>query len=423
MIEEKTLKLDEVTIDNSLNPRDGALDQDVVMEYAMHYQELPPMHVFTVAGAGYLLVAGFHRIAAHRLAGAREGRFIVHQGTRLDAAEYADLDNLKHGLRLTRAEKRQVIERQLKRHPDWSDVRIATVCTTTDKTVRSVREELEARSEIPTLDVLVGADGISRPRTVARQQPKVFTDEFGNRAVEVTDGDVAAGMAALFSDDEPAEPETDDDLAGPDPDAELEIEAEAGQDADAQDEEQDEAEPEGVCARCIGSGVCQTCKGTGMAADGHGYCPECGPSGATGECPACQARALEITREEVVELDLDVADPDQPEPAAEAQTADLLARMKAHQPAPKAAPTAQPLQMAKPAPAPQALQMTKAEPDTIITITLKPTGLALISVQADGRPPRLLSAHRESLLEKLQELLAPVPEAEGQAEEWLTISN
>lgn len=168
---ERILQLDQITIDNSLNPRIGALDQLAVREYSQTLDDLPPMHVYDVPGEGYLLVAGFHRYAAHELAGVDQANVIVHQGDRATATEFADLDNLKHGIRLNRTEKRAVISRQLKRHPDWADVRIARACHTTDKTVRSVREELEETSEIPRLDRLVGADGVERPRTIDRPTP------------------------------------------------------------------------------------------------------------------------------------------------------------------------------------------------------------------------------------------------------------
>lgn len=171
-MKERTLKLNEVTVDNDLNPRVGALDQVAVLEYREALEDLPPMHVFEVPGEGYLLVAGFHRFAAYELAGAAEAIFVVHEGDRDAAAEFADLDNLQHGIQLTRAEKRGVISRQLKRHPDWSDSRLARACHTTDKTVRSVREDLEQRSEIPRLDKLVGADGITRPREIERPTPE-----------------------------------------------------------------------------------------------------------------------------------------------------------------------------------------------------------------------------------------------------------
>lgn len=96
--------------------------------------------------------------------------FIIHQGDRARAAEFADLDNLKHGLRLTRTEKRAVIGRYLRRHPERSDVWVAKDCYTTDKTVRSVREELEAAGEIEVLHKLTGMDGVERPRSI--EQPK-----------------------------------------------------------------------------------------------------------------------------------------------------------------------------------------------------------------------------------------------------------
>lgn len=167
---EKQLNLTDVTIDNALNPRDGALDQGAVWDYSEHIADLPPMQAFDIPGEGLILVAGFHRYAAHQLAGQGQGRFIIHQGDRVAAAEFADLDNLKHGLHLTRAEKRGVIGRYLTRHPERSDVWVAKDCRTTDKTVRSVREELEAASEIPRLDKLVGQDGIERSRTVTRER-------------------------------------------------------------------------------------------------------------------------------------------------------------------------------------------------------------------------------------------------------------
>ncbi len=165
------LPIDQIHVDNSLNPREGALEQDAVMEYSQHLSELPPMTVFQI-GEQYTLVGGFHRLAAHKLAGAETGWFIVKAGDRAAAEEYADLDNLKHGIQLSRREKRQVIERQLKRYPERSDVWLAKDCHTTDKTVRSVREALEAASEIPIRETLIGTDGIERPRSIKRSKPE-----------------------------------------------------------------------------------------------------------------------------------------------------------------------------------------------------------------------------------------------------------
>lgn len=162
---EKILKLAEVQIDNRLNPREGSLDQEAITEYAAHVEALPVMRVWLIEGS-YYLTRGFHRFAAHQLALKDEAMFEVHEGTWEEAQEDADLDNLQHGLRLTRAEKRAVIARHLKRHPGRSDVWLGRQCHTTDKTIRSVREELEAASEIPRLESLVGTDGVERPRSL-----------------------------------------------------------------------------------------------------------------------------------------------------------------------------------------------------------------------------------------------------------------
>lgn len=243
--------LDNITVDNSLNPRVGALDQEAVLDYAAHVDDLPPMVVYKIPGEdGLLLAAGFHRIAAHRLAGKTKARFIVRDGSRAEAAEYADLDNLRHGLQLSRAERREVIKRQLKRHPDWSDVRLASACFTTDKTVRGVREALEQTSEIPRHDVLVGADGIGRPRTVSRptpppEPPPAPLPEPPASPTPLVDAVMAAGedeKDALIADDEVYEAMgaelraaglEDDD--GPGPDSEAEIRAEAEQEQATED--------------------------------------------------------------------------------------------------------------------------------------------------------------------------------------------
>jgi hypothetical protein len=160
---EEILSLDEIETDSGFNPRKEALDQEVVTDYAAHIDDLPAMHVFVLDGC-YRLVAGFHRIAAHRQAGRLVGRFIVHEGTWEEAAEFADLDNLKHGKSLTRQEKRAIIKRMIGRHPEWSNSRLAQICLTSDKTVAGCREELEAEGQIKQLQRLLGADGVERPR-------------------------------------------------------------------------------------------------------------------------------------------------------------------------------------------------------------------------------------------------------------------
>lgn len=164
------LSFDRVNPDGIISPREE-LDLDAIEDYSRHIADLPPMRVYQVPGTeDYILTRGFHRIEAHRLAGLTEAQFEVLSGSIADAQEDADLDNFHHGVRLNRIEMRRIIGRHLKRYPKNSDTWIAEDCHTTDKTVRSVREELEATGSIEKSDRLIGRDGITRPRNII--QPK-----------------------------------------------------------------------------------------------------------------------------------------------------------------------------------------------------------------------------------------------------------
>src|SRR5262245_10526863 len=71
---------------------------------------------------------------------------------------------------LTREQIRSLIAEQLKETPGWADNRIADELSVDGKTVGSVREDLEATSEFPKLDRLVGKDGRTRPRKQPRER-------------------------------------------------------------------------------------------------------------------------------------------------------------------------------------------------------------------------------------------------------------
>jgi 16S rRNA G966 N2-methylase RsmD len=64
---------------------------------------------------------------------------------------------------LTREQRRQLIEDQLRETPDLSDNAIAEQLGVDDKTVAKRRQHLESTSEIPKLERTIGADGKSRP--------------------------------------------------------------------------------------------------------------------------------------------------------------------------------------------------------------------------------------------------------------------
>jgi hypothetical protein len=68
---------------------------------------------------------------------------------------------------LTRAQLRQIISDQLRDTPEWANNRIAQELGADSKTVQSVRQRLEATSEIPKFEKLIGADG--KARTLKRK--------------------------------------------------------------------------------------------------------------------------------------------------------------------------------------------------------------------------------------------------------------
>ena len=74
---------------------------------------------------------------------------------------YAIAVNVKRR-HLTTAQKRALIEQELKRTPDIADNWMAEILAVDDKTVRAARKRLESTSEIPKLTKLRGKDGRNR---------------------------------------------------------------------------------------------------------------------------------------------------------------------------------------------------------------------------------------------------------------------
>jgi Predicted transcriptional regulators len=91
-------------------------------------------------------------------------------GRQLSADELAEMRS--------RAGRRKAAEQSLKQSPQMADNWHAQQTGVSDKTIRTVRNEMESTSEIPKLDKLVGADGKERPRQVERKS--VSSDQDSN---------------------------------------------------------------------------------------------------------------------------------------------------------------------------------------------------------------------------------------------------
>jgi ParB-like chromosome segregation protein Spo0J len=73
---------------------------------------------------------------------------------------------------LNRRQKRKIIAAQLRETPELSDHRIAASLASTNKTVASVREEMEEREEIPRVESTTDTLGRQQPR---KRKPKTGT--------------------------------------------------------------------------------------------------------------------------------------------------------------------------------------------------------------------------------------------------------
>lgn len=108
--------------------------------------ELPPIDVFEKADGCYLLVDGWHRFEAHRHLKRESIAATVHVGSERDALKFALGSNVTHGLKLSRADKRKVVERVLK-DDEWSKftlTKIAKMFGVSEDLVQKVEKELRA---------------------------------------------------------------------------------------------------------------------------------------------------------------------------------------------------------------------------------------------------------------------------------------
>jgi len=148
----QTIQIDAITIVPDFNVRSTALNQAKIAEYAENFQQLPPIQVFDVQGDLYL-VNGWHRMAAALKLELKEVNIeVVGSGSRLDAIDYADQANLKHGIPLTPDQRKSVALRFVERHPDWSARKVAEIMGCSNKSVSRWIEENKSVSN-DTVDV------------------------------------------------------------------------------------------------------------------------------------------------------------------------------------------------------------------------------------------------------------------------------
>ena len=168
-MELRELPVDDLVLDSNLNLRDQ-LDAETVDRYDDAWDRLPPVMVFEVDGR-WLLVDGFHRHASALRGDRRTIPAEIRSGTFADALDYAVMANLSHGLPLTRAERRRVVETRLRIHPDWSDRRLAEEMGIGRELISRVRKQLVEAGQLPAAPTRVGADGKTYPSAGLPRDP------------------------------------------------------------------------------------------------------------------------------------------------------------------------------------------------------------------------------------------------------------
>jgi hypothetical protein len=137
----ETLSIDLLTFNADTQSR-CKIDQDVVEDYAEKIREsdewpFPPLDVFS-DGSDYWPADGFHRGLGAVQAKRASVPCNVHTGTAKDARIFGMTANDRHGLRMTRADKRRCVEWMLKEFPKMSQREIAEKTGVSKRTVQMI---------------------------------------------------------------------------------------------------------------------------------------------------------------------------------------------------------------------------------------------------------------------------------------------
>ncbi|MGC8669489.1 MAG: ParB N-terminal domain-containing protein [Chthonomonadales bacterium] len=153
----------QIAVDVSLQPRVGGLDGAHVQELEEAPAGWPPL-VVVKQGAGYLLIDGFHRLAAAQNLGMeRVAVRIVEAPPDGDLRSLAFQMNAVHGKPLSLADRRAYARYLLQQDAELSDSEVGRRSGLAQQTVKGVRAELEAASQIERVPIRKGADGKTYP--------------------------------------------------------------------------------------------------------------------------------------------------------------------------------------------------------------------------------------------------------------------
>ncbi|MGW1188334.1 ParB/RepB/Spo0J family partition protein [Streptomyces sp. NPDC002559] len=162
---------DSVPVDALLDgasPRLRGVDQEHVAVLAEAADTLPPI---VVHHPSMRVIDGVHRLHAARRMGRRTIDVVWFDGTEAEAFLHAVEANIRHGLPLTLADRKDAARRVLRSHPQWSDRAIAGRTGLSGKTVGVLRRAQVLESGGATGaggEVRIGSDGRARALNPAK---------------------------------------------------------------------------------------------------------------------------------------------------------------------------------------------------------------------------------------------------------------
>lgn len=212
MTEPQRLSPRDVLVDESLQPRAGELDRNHVEALKTSPESWPPLRVAT-DGQDYLLIDGFHRLAAALSLGLPtvpiEIVSLPEDGDLLGLA--FDL-NARHGRPLSLSDRKAFARQLLRRKPRPSDREIGRRCGLSHATVAALRREPDKRSarrqrepgEMPAENAMARVAALVKPqggqRRIASYLQRLavaLNDQYELGAWQTAEGGASACRAVL----------------------------------------------------------------------------------------------------------------------------------------------------------------------------------------------------------------------------------
>lgn len=157
---------------------------------------LPPIIVHS---ATMRVIDGMHRLHAARMRGQDKIQVQFYDGDSDGAFVIAVQANIKHGLPLSLADRREAAARIVRSHPTWSDRAIASVTGLEHKTVGTIRRRLSGDSAQPS--TRLGRDGRLRPTDPAARRRLASEVINGSPNASLREIAKAAGIAVSTAKD------------------------------------------------------------------------------------------------------------------------------------------------------------------------------------------------------------------------------